>query len=125
MKEIPRIAETEWKVMKIIWSDAPVTANNVIEKLSGDVSWKPKTVKTLINRLLNKNIISYEKEGRIYKYYPIFTEEQCVKIERNSFLDRIYNGGFKEMLLNFIEDENLSTEDIEDLKQILDSKKDR
>ena len=37
MKEIPRIAETEWKVMKIIWSDAPVTANNVIEKLSGDV----------------------------------------------------------------------------------------
>jgi BlaI family penicillinase repressor len=125
MKEIPRIAETEWKVMKIIWSDAPVTANDVIEKLSGDVSWKPKTVKTLLSRLLNKNIISYEKEGRIYKYYPIFTEEQCVKIERKSFLDRIYNGGFKEMLLNFIEDENLSTEDIEDLKQILDCKKDR
>lgn len=125
MKEIPRIAETEWKVMKIIWAYAPVTANDVIEKLSGDVTWKPKTIKTLLNRLLNKNIISYEKEGRIYKYYPLFTEEQCVKVESKSFLDRVYNGGFKQMILNFIENEELSREDIDELKQILDSKKDR
>lgn len=120
MVDIPKISETEWKVMKIIWSNPYITANEVIDILDNSVEWKPKTVKTLLNRLLNKGAINFEKEGREYKYYPLVSEDQCIKEENKSFLDRVYNGAFKTMIANFIEDQTLSKDDINDLKKLLE-----
>ncbi|KEJ04266.1 beta-lactamase [Clostridium botulinum A2B7 92] len=120
MGDIPKISETEWKVMKIIWSNPYITANEVIDILDDYVEWKPKTVKTLLNRLLNKGAIHFEKEGREYKYYPLVSEDKCIKEENKSFLDRVYNGAFKTMIANFIEEQNLTKEDIDDLKKLLE-----
>lgn len=120
MVDIPKISETEWKVMKIIWSNPYITANEVIDILDNSVEWKPKTVKTLLNRLLNKGAINFEKEGREYKYYPLVSEDQCIKEENKSFLDRVYSGAFKTMIANFIEDQTLSKDDINDLKKLLE-----
>ncbi|CBZ02566.1 BlaI/MecI/CopY family transcriptional regulator [Clostridium botulinum] len=120
MGDIPKISETEWKVMKIIWSNPYITANEVIDILDDYVEWKPKTVKTLLNRLLNKGAIHFEKEGREYKYYPLVSEDECIKEENKSFLDRVYNGAFKTMIANFIEEQNLTKEDIDDLKKLLE-----
>lgn len=120
MGDIPKISETEWKVMKIIWNNPYITANEVVDILDNYVEWKPKTVKTLLNRLLNKGVIHFEKEGREYKYYPLVSEEECIKEENKSFLDRVYNGAFKTMIANFIENQNLTKEDIDDLKKILE-----
>lgn len=120
MGDIPKISETEWKVMKIIWSNPYITANEVIDILDDYVEWKPKTVKTLLNRLLNKGAIHFEKKGREYKYYPLVSEDECIKEENKSFLDRVYNGAFKTMIANFIEEQNLTKEDIDDLKKLLE-----
>ena len=120
MIDTPKISETEWKVMRIIWSNPYITANEVIDILDNSVEWKPKTVKTLLNRLLNKGAIDFEKEGREYKYYPLVSEDQCIKEENKSFLDRVYNGAFKTMIANFIEDQTLSKDDINDLKKLLE-----
>ncbi|HDK7160365.1 BlaI/MecI/CopY family transcriptional regulator [Clostridium botulinum] len=120
MGDIPKISETEWKVMKIIWSNPYITANEVIDILDDYVEWKPKTVKTLLNRLLNKGAIHFEKEGREYKYYPLVSEDECIKEENKSFLDKVYNGAFKTMIANFIEEQNLTKEDIDDLKKLLE-----
>lgn len=120
MRDIPKISETEWKVMKIIWNNPYITANRVIDILDNSAEWNPKTVKTLLNRLLNKNVICFEKEGREYKYYPLISKDECIKEENKSFLDRVYNGAFKIMIANFIENQDLTKEDIDDLKKILD-----
>ncbi|ACO85138.1 BlaI/MecI/CopY family transcriptional regulator [Clostridium botulinum] len=120
MGDIPKISETEWKVMKIIWSNPYITANEVIDILDDYVEWKPKTVKTLLNRLLNKGAIHFEKEGREYKYYPLVSEDECIREENKSFLDKVYNGAFKTMIANFIEEQNLTKEDIDDLKKLLE-----
>lgn len=122
MKKIAKISETEWYVMKIIWSNNPITANEVIEKLEGVSDWKPKTVKTLLNRLLKKKIISFNKENRAYLYYPLITEQECMKAESQSFLERIYGGSFNLMIANFLEERDLSKTDIEELKRILEKK---
>lgn len=122
MKKIPKISETEWHVMKIIWASSPITANDVIEKLEGISDWKPKTIKTLINRLLKKKVISFNKENRAYLYYPLVTEEECIKVENQSFLERIYGGSFNIMIANFLEEHDLSKTDIEELKKILEKK---
>lgn len=123
MGDIPKISDTEWKVMKIIWSKPYITANEVVDMLDDVVEWKPKTVKTLLNRLLNKGAINFEKDGREYKYYPLLSEEECIREENKNFLSRVYDGAFKNMIVNFIEDQNLTKDDIEELKKILEKNK--
>ncbi|VVM33607.1 methicillin resistance regulatory protein MecI, partial [Terribacillus sp. AE2B 122] len=62
------------------------------------------------------------KEQRIYTFYPLYAEEECQRAETRSFIDRIYGGTMKSMLVQFMEEETLSEEDMEELRQILDKK---
>ncbi len=123
MNDLPRISEAEWEVMKIFWESTPITANEMIEKLKGHVSWQPKTVKTLISRLLKKQAIAFEKDDRVYRYYPLVSKEDCIREENYSFLKRVYNGELNVMLTSFLSSRQLSEKDIEELKQILDRAK--
>ena len=122
MRKMPKISESEWQVMRLLWAKSPLTANQVVEALSATSKWKPKTIKTLLSRLVEKEAVGYEKKGREYHYYPLVAEAACVKAERRSFLQRVYGGATKPMLAAFLEDEDLSPEDIKDLKRILDRK---
>ena len=122
MKKLPKISESEWLVMRILWSNGPLTANEVVEELTGKTKWKPKTVKTLIDRLIRKGAVKFEKEGRRYRYYPTIGEAECIATERRSFVRRVYGGTMKPMLAAFLEDAELSADDIKDLKQILEQK---
>lgn len=123
MNKLPKISESEWQVMKIIWQNPHCTANFVTDMLKDDSEWKPKTIKTLISRLLNKNVIGYEQDGRVYKYYPLVLETECIKEENKSFLNRVYNGSIKAMLANFIEDNDLTSDELAELRRILDERK--
>ncbi|GAF87282.1 unnamed protein product, partial [marine sediment metagenome] len=121
-KDKPKISDAEWQVMKVLWVKSPITANQIVDRLSDETSWKPKTVRTLINRLVTKNAIAFDKQGRQYLYYPILAEDVCVRAETESFLGRVRTSTLKPMLAAFLEDENLSAEEIEELKRILDEK---
>jgi len=122
MKKLPKISESEWLVMQTLWSRGPLTANEVVEKLAGRTKWKPKTVKTLINRLVKKGAVKFKKEGRKYRYYPAVSESKYVRTETRSFLRRVYGGAARPMLAAFLEDAELSAEDIAELKKILEQK---
>ena len=122
MEKIPKISESEWQVMKLLWAKSPSTANKVVKALSPATKWKPKTIKTLLNRLVKKKAVGYEKKGREYHYYPLVAEAECVRAESHSFLRRVYGGATKPMLAAFLENEDLSLEDIKDLKRILNKK---
>ena len=122
MKKIPRISESEWQVMKLLWAKNPSTANEVVEALSSITTWKPKTIKTLLNRLVKKKAVGYDKKGREYHYYPLAAQADCVRTESRSFLRRVYGGAMKPMLAAFLENEDLSPEEIKDLKRILEKK---
>ena len=121
MKQIPKISESEWQVMKLLWAKSPSTANEIVEALPA-TTWKPKTIKTLINRLVKKQALGYEKKGRQYHYYPLVDKAECIGTESRSFLKRVYDGATKPMLAAFLENEDLSPKDIKDLKQILNRK---
>ncbi|MCY6960204.1 BlaI/MecI/CopY family transcriptional regulator [Clostridium brassicae] len=126
MSNIPKISDSEWQVMQVIWSKSPCTANQIVEGLSKITKWKPKTIKTLINRLVKKGIISYEvdkKDKKTYHYFPLFLQNQCIKAESKFFLDRVFNGSLNAMLANFLNESELSPEEIQELKDILDKKK--
>ena len=121
MKNIPKVSDAEWQVMKVLWTKAPLTAAEIIEMLTPNSSWSPKTIHTLINRLLKKEAIEVKKSSP-YEYSPLVSEEELTKVETKSFIEKIYNGSLSMLLANFINDDSLSKEEIEELKKILNNK---
>lgn len=123
MRSTPKISNSEWHVMRVFWENSPLTANQVVEAMSDDTTWKSRTVKTLINRLVKKGALNYEEEGRSYLYSPTVNEEDCVRSESRSFLQRTFSGALMPMLVHFIEDESLTDKDIDRLTRILEDKR--
>jgi BlaI family transcriptional regulator, penicillinase repressor len=119
MNRTPRISEAEWEIMKICWGRSPITAREIIETLSASDNWHPKTAKTLLNRLIKKRALGFQKEGRAYLYEPLIAEKDCVTAESNSFLDRVFGGSLKPMLAHFVENRRLSPGEIAELKVLI------
>lgn len=122
MKVAPKISEAEWEVMRVLWDESPLTANKIVEKLTASTHWKATTIRTLVNRLVEKSVVGYEKKGREYHYYPLVEEAECIRAESHSFLRRVYRGALTPILSAFMENEELSSEDVEELKRILRKK---
>ncbi len=120
MKEMPRISESEYEIMKLIWRDAPISTNDVVKRFEGINDWSPKTVQTLLARLVKKGALSYEKKGRVYIYTPLIKEKEYIHTESSSFLKKFYNGALNSMVLNFIDDDKLTDKDINELIRILE-----
>lgn len=124
LSKTPKISDAEWEVMKAFWMKSdPCTANDIVKALGDYTEWKPNTIKTLIARLVKKNALGYKEEGRNYLYYPLVSEEECIKAESQSFLKRVYAGALKPMLVNFLQEEQLTPQEIEELKRILEERK--
>jgi BlaI family penicillinase repressor len=123
MKKIPRISETEWEIMNVIWGRGAGSANEVIDALrSKDPNRHPKTVKTYLTRLVNKGVLDFRKEGRAYVYSALVTQKECIDAASESFLERVFGGALKPMLAHFVERRKLSTEEIRELRELLDRK---
>ena len=119
MNPAPRISETEWEVMKVCWARSPINAQEIIAALCAQDDWHPKTVKTLLNRLIKKRALGFKKEGRAYLYRPLVAEKDCVAAESESFLDRVFGGSLKPMFTHFAESRKLAPDEIAELKRLL------
>ena len=106
--------------MKIVWQYAPVSTNEITDRLMKTTSWGAKTIQTLIKRLTNKGALTYEKEGRVYVYTPLVKENEYISQQSNSFLRRFYDGDITAMLSAYIKNDRLSAEEIGTLRSILD-----
>lgn len=120
MRKAPRISETEWEVMNVVWSQAPCSAGDIIAALQQtDASWHPRTVKAFLNRLVRKGVLGFKKEGRAYLYRPLLRREECVDAASDSFLERVFGGSFKPMLAHFVQRDKLSADEIRELRRLL------
>lgn len=122
MNQAPSISDSEWIIMKILWNNAPLSANEVIDALKSSTDWKPKTVKTLLGRLVQKGALGYNTSNRSYLYYPLISEQESVKSESLSFFKKVTGNSLKTMLVSFLEEQKLTKDDIDELKRILDDK---
>ena len=123
MKPKITISDAEYQVMKAIWqAGTPISTNELVERLDTCTAWKPKTIQTLISRLVKKGAIDYEKDGRVFVYTPRVQESEILAQENDSFLNRFYNGELNPMVVNLLEQDKLSADDIAALRRILDEK---
>ena len=119
MKDLPQISEAEYEVMKVVWQKAPVSTNSVTEILTKTTNWSPKTIQTLLKRLVNKRALTYEKQGRVFVYTPLVEEDSYVRQQSQSFLKRYFDGDMSRMLSACVGEETLSEIDIDALRAIL------
>lgn len=119
MPDLPQISEAEFEVMKIVWKYAPISTNEITDKLLQTTKWSPKTIQTLIKRLVSKGALSYEKQSRVFVYTPLIKEQEYIGQKSTSFLKRYYNGNISAMLSAYIEDDRLSETEIDSLRTLL------
>ena len=116
MAKPPQISGAEWEVMKVLWDAAPLTGAGVAERLDAH----PKTVKTLLSRLVKKGAIRYTEEGNRFFYRPAFSRERFVAEESRSFLQRVFGGEATPALVHFVESVALTDEEIEERRDVLE-----
>lgn len=125
MNTLPQISEAEFEVMKIVWKYAPISTNEITEKLLQTTTWSPKTIQTLIKRLVTKGALTYEKQSRMFVYTPVVKEHEYIGQESSSFLNRYYDGDITAMVSAYIENDKLSKSELDTLRTLLSQKQEK
>ncbi len=114
------ISESEWTVMKIIWSEPPKTLQDILGSLK-HTGWSTTTIQTYLARLVKKGALATERQVKRYLYYPAVSERDCQLAESRTFLNRIYDGSLSQMVKGFVKSGSLSQEEWEELKNLIAS----
>lgn len=119
MPSLPQISEAEFEVMKVVWKYAPISTNEVTSYLTKITDWSPKTIQTLLKRLVTKGALTYEKQGRVFVYSPAVQEDEYIDQKSSSFLNRYYDGHISSMVSAYLENDRLSKDELEELRALL------
>ncbi len=114
-----RISEAEHAVMEVLWDEAPLTAQDVAERVDPARGWSAATVKTLLGRLLAKRTIAHEADGRRYLYRPLTARSDYVAGESRRLIDRLFGGRLTPLFAHLAERDELSDADIEEIEALL------
>ncbi len=115
-----QISEAEAQVMEVLWRSHPQSTDDVAQALEGVRDWQLATIKTLLNRLLNKGAISAQKDGRHFLYSPILLRADWVAEQSGDLLDRLFGGSLAPLVANFSSRRKLKPADIKALKKLIE-----
>lgn len=114
-----RISDAEHAVMEVLWEESPLTAQEVVERVAPERDWSANTVKTLLGRLLAKQIIAHEAEGRRYLYRPLVARGDYVAGESRKLMDRLFGGRLTPLVAHLAERDALTADDIAEIEALL------
>ncbi len=113
------ISNAEFEVLNVLWQESPASASEIIERLNQDKEWHEKTVKTLLNRLVKKNAVGFEKQQRKYLYYPLIEQARYQESEGESLIKRIFSGRVSPLVAGFAKNNDIKKQDIDELKDLI------
>ncbi len=125
MARMPRISDAQWQVMEALWEAGPATANEIVVRLTGQVECNDRTLRTHLNRLVAKGVVSAEPGGKEYRYRATVTRAQALKHKSDSFLATLSDQLTMPALVHFVRKARLSRHDIAQLRKLLDEKEQR
>lgn len=114
-----RISDAEHAVMEALWSQSPLTAAEVCEKVCSDRGWSLPTVKTLLARLVTKQAVATEPDGRRFLYRPLIERAEYVGGESRRLVNRLFGGRAAPLFAQLAEAEALSADDIAEIERLL------
>ena len=124
MENLPSISEAESAVMEVLWRTSPASTEDVVAALKNRQDWQEPTIKTLLNRLLNKGAVSADRDGRRYLYSPVLQRDQWLASESKGLLDRLFGGRVAPLVAHFSKQRKLTRKDIADLKRLIEELED-
>lgn len=117
------ISNAEWEIMRVIWTKGQVTSKELTEVLFQHQGWSASTVKTLLARLLDKEVLSYQKQGRAFLYEARVSERELNQAELDKVLSRICQRKHAELLSKVLEDLPMTADQLADFQALLLNKK--
>ena len=114
------LSDGEWRIMNLLWADAPRRVPELTEILAPDTGWSRATVNMMLRRLEEKGAVRVESRGRATLFYPVLTQADARQRETRRFLDRLYGGSLGLMVASLAGQEALSEADVAALRAILD-----
>ena len=114
-----RISDAEHAVMEALWAKAPLTATEVAEIIGEDRGWTLATVKTLLSRLVGKQAVATEPDGRRFLYRPLLERTQYVGGESRRLVERLFGGRAAPLIAQLAEEEALTEDDIAEIEALL------
>lgn len=120
MTDQPQISAAEWEVMKVVWDHAPITVNDLCQRLASPKQRHPKTIRTMLIRLTRKGVVETKIENGIYHYCPTLSREECSRAAADSFIDRVFDGALAPMVAHFVNRRPLTPREKRELKKLLE-----
>lgn len=114
-----RISDAEHAVMEVLWDESPLAAQDVVERVAPARGWSANTVKTLLGRLLAKNVVAADEDGRRYQYRPLVARGDYVDGESRRLIDRLFGGKLTPLVAHLAERDALSAQDIAEIEALL------
>lgn len=119
-QQMTDISKAEFEVLEVLWQAYPAAASDIVSRLNEKKTWHEKTVKTLLNRLVKKQAVSFTKEQRRYLYSPLFAREDYTTEASQSLIERLFSGKVSPLVAGFAKNKSLQKEDVEALKSLID-----
>ena len=117
------LSDAEWKIMNLLWQDAPRTMMQITNALKSETGWTKHTVMSFLKRMEEKGALHYEEGGKARLYYPDLAREEAALQETENFLDRVFQGKMGMMLNTMVQQRALSKEELAELHKILEQAK--
>ena len=114
-----RISEAEHAVMEVLWERSPITAAEVCDQVCASRGWSMPTVKTLLSRLVAKQAVATEPDGRRFLYTPLIERAQYVGGESKRLVERLFGGRAAPLFAHLAEAEALTDEDLAEIEALL------
>ena len=118
-----QISDAEWQVMKIIWMQGEQTSTDLIKVLEKRFSWSKSTIQTLLARLVEKECLTREKQGKSFIYSALLTQEDSRKLLVQDIKDKLCSRRIKLLLADLIEECDFALADLEGLEEVISKKK--
>jgi len=118
MNILKKLPDTEFEIMKVVWSNAPpITTNTVMEQLGNERGWKAPTVISLMLRLVEKGFLKTEKHGKERTYFPLVAKEDYLKFETGNFMKLYHEDSFLSLVSALYDGKQLKDNDIDELME--------
>src|SRR5688572_13852652 len=114
-----KISGAESHIMEALWTQGPMTAEEIVQTVGPAQAWGEATVKTLINRLLKKKALASERTGGRAIYRPIVSQADYVTGESQGLLDRLFGGQVAPLVAHYARHRPVSPEELARLKSLI------
>ena len=126
MPALRRLPDSEFEVMEIVWDypfPTPITTLQIMDRMKPGRNIKLQTLLTMLLRLVEKGYLTSERVGRERNYSPVISKHDYMQIEKETFMARHFINSMSSLVNAFYEDQEISQEEIEDLKEWLSKKR--